>query len=206
MKIVLIRHGQVPGNVDRRYIGRTDELLTEFGRQQAREANPPQVSKVYTSPYLRCVETAQIMYPQLEAVPVDGLREMDFGVFEGRTADEMVDFAPYREWVDGMCQGPVPEGEDLATFNARCCAAFEQIVSECDDADDVALVVHGGTIMAILGAYNDEGREYFEYHVGNCGFYVCECEREPRIVLHRVDGAVPAGMLPPKGDERHQGR
>ena len=198
MLVTLIRHGQIPGNIERRYIGQTDQHLTEEGRRQAAEADVPAVDRVVTSPLSRCRETADIMYPSLPKEIENDLREMDFGIFEGRSAQEMADFAPYREWVDGMCKGPVPDGESMDEFSERCMRAFERIVREGREDERIAFVVHGGTIMAIMGAFNDEGRQYFEFHLENCQHITCECALEPELSLHRIGGAVLDGTLPPK--------
>lgn len=202
MLVTLIRHGQIPANIDRRYTGRTDQPLTDTGKAQAAEADVPAVDRVFVSPLARCRETAAIMYPGMEQTVVDDLREMDFGIFENKTADEMADFAPYREWVAGMCEGPVPEGESLGDFSARCVKAFEEVVRGCGEGDHAAFVVHGGTIMAIMGAFNDEGRDYFEYRMENCQHITCECTLEPALVLHQVDGSAPEGALTPDEQER----
>ncbi len=207
MQVALIRHGQIPGNVERRYVGTTDESLTEIGRQQASSLAAPEANKVFASPYKRCIETAKLVYPPLEPTIVDGLKEMDFGLFENKSADEMVNFKPYRDWVDGMCMGKIPEGESREEFDERVCAAFVRIVEKCRHSDKIALVVHGGTIMSIMGAFNDEGKSYFEYHVGNCGTIVCNLDRAGTsagdghrrgYVLHRIDGGSTKGTLPPK--------
>ncbi len=204
MIVTLIRHGQIPANIDRRYVGRTDESLTETGRAQAAAFEAPEVDKVFVSPYSRCIQTAEIIFPRIEKVVVEDLREMDFGIFEYRTAEEMADFEPYRKWVDSMCEDPIPEGESMAEFDDRCCAAFEQIALSCSNSDRIALVVHGGTIMSIMGRFGDEGIPYFSYHLNNCEHYVCECQvaDDGTIVLRRIGGKQPEGTLPPSEEER----
>ena len=202
MIVTFIRHGQIPANVEHRYAGRTEQSLTELGRRQAAAVEAPEVDRIFTSPHARCIETADIIFPGREKMVVDDLREMDFGIFENRSADEMVDFAPYREWVDGMCLGPVPEGESMGEFAERCVAAFRQIVAGCGDDERIAIVGHGGTVMAVMGAFNDEGREYFEYHIGNCETIVCELDRTGEdIVLHRIGGTGAGGSLPPQPED-----
>lgn len=186
MFVTFIRHGQIPANVDHRYIGRTDQQLSPLGEQQAAQVEAPAVDKVFTSPLTRCIQTADIMFPGVPKTVVDDFREMDFGIFEGRTPDEMVDFEPYRQWVDSMCEDPIPEGEQLDSFQERCRAAFEQVVQQCDQDDRLAIVAHGGTIMAIMGALNDEGMRYFDYHLDNCETITCQVLLSPTLRLHRV--------------------
>ena len=61
-------------------------------------------------------------------IPVPDLREMDFGIFEGLNYMDLADSAAYREWVEGNCLGPVPQGESKELFCQRVCAAFASLV------------------------------------------------------------------------------
>ncbi len=206
MLVTLIRHGQIPANIDKKYIGKTNELLTDIGKEQAALAKEKlaqeldHVDKVFTSPLTRCIQTADILFPNMQKVVVEDFREMDFGIFEGKNANQMVDFKPYRDWVDSMCMDKIPEGESMQEFDDRCCGAFEEIIKSCTPTNNIAIVVHGGTIMSIMGRFNDEGRQYFEYHLNNCVFYICECSfnDDGKPVLHLVGGAKPLGGVPPK--------
>ena len=103
---------------------------------------------------------------------------MDFGAFEGRSADEMADDADYRRWVDSNCTLPCPGGESRAQFICRVTKSVEDIVASCaaQGSENAVIVAHGGTVMAALeafvprGAQDDEFR-YFSWQVGNCGGY-----------------------------------
>ena len=100
-----------------------------------------------------------------------GLREMDFGVFEGRSWREMLEDADYRRWVDGGCEGQCPGGEDRASFTARICSAFDGILAGetetgrkpgCAGEDlPVIIVAHGGTQMALLAERGSPAGDYF---------------------------------------------
>lgn len=50
MKIVLVRHGETPGNREKRYVGTTDESLTEEGRRALEECRAPEADRIYASP------------------------------------------------------------------------------------------------------------------------------------------------------------
>ena len=131
MQTVLIRHGRTPGNDERRYIGRTDESLSARGKAEAEKAvRDFEQKKVYVSPLKRARETAAILFPNAEQIILPGLRETDFGSFEGKNADEMTDDADYRAWVDGMCLGTCPRGESRADVTRRAVEAFEEAVRE----------------------------------------------------------------------------
>ena len=173
LDLVLMRHGQTPGNAERRYVGVIDQSLSDLGREQARAAGIcPNIERVYVTSLARTQETAAICFPNAEQIIVDGLQEMDFGVFAGRTADEMVDDADYRAWVDGMCEGVCPGGESRAQATSRICRALGRLIARAQQAGEARLVVvaHGGTMMSALSSYciDTPKRDYYEWLTGNC--------------------------------------
>ena len=116
MKTVwFIRHGATAGNLERRYIGRTDEELCQLGIQQAMAITPPQVDMLFVSPMLRTRQTAALVFPHQVQIIADDLRETDFGIFEAKTADELAENAAYRAWVDANCETPIPAAKQSAT-------------------------------------------------------------------------------------------
>ena len=105
MKIYLIRHGKTKGNLEERYIGRTDEPLCEAGRENLKKYQYPQVEMVFTSPMKRCMQTAETIYPGQQYQCIEELRESDFGAFEGHTYKELSGDVRYQAWIDsgGTC-------------------------------------------------------------------------------------------------------
>ena len=93
-RISLIRHGRTEANDKGIYIGRTDYPLSQKGISELYnkldEFEYPHVGKVYSSPLQRCTETAEILFPDSSVQIVENLIEMDFGDFEGKSADELV--------------------------------------------------------------------------------------------------------------------
>lgn len=84
MRVCLLRHGETAWNAQGRYLGRTDLPLTPAGRAALGPAGfTPAL--VYVSPLRRTAETAEILFPGAEQSAVPDFREMDFGVFEGRS-------------------------------------------------------------------------------------------------------------------------
>ena len=181
LTVYLVRHAPTAGNLERRYIGVTDEPLCPEGQKRVAETclDIPPADVVYTSGMVRTAQTASVLFPQAEQVAVPDLHEMDFGTFEGRTADEMADDAAYREWVDGWCLGRCPQGEDRAGFVARVCKGFDALAEDAQrrGLSQVAAVVHGGTIMALLSSYAEPAKDYYDWHASWCHGYVCACER-----------------------------
>lgn len=169
MDIFLIRHGMTAGNALKRYIGRTDEPLSQKGGTLVQERGCfPAIQRVWVSPLLRTQQTAAILFPNAEQRVAFDLREMDFGDFENRSADEMEDDPAYRAWVEGNCIGPCPNGEQIAGFAARVRAAFIEAVRAEQNAKEAVFVVHGGTIMAILSGFSGAQRSYYDWFCGNC--------------------------------------
>lgn len=177
MNIWLIRHGMTVPGEEGRYQGFLDEGLSEKGKNAlARASFSP--SHVYVSPAKRAGETASILFPDAEQISVPGLREMNFGVFEGRTWKEMENDPQYREWVDGWCLGTCPGGESRAEFSKRVCNAFLSVLDmeypekeKGNKEEDLIIVSHGGTQMAILERWGRPVRDYYDWQCPcGCGW------------------------------------
>ena len=159
--ISLIRHGMTPGNEEHRYIGTTDEPLSKKGREQLlalREKGVyPAAACVAASPLKRCRQTVELLYPGQASCVVDQFREMDFGAFEGHNYEELKADARYQAWIDSNGTLPFPQGESREQFQRRCVEGFCKLLKEMwtreRSLSSLALVVHGGTIMALLYAF-----------------------------------------------------
>lgn len=186
MKIRLIRHGMTAGNAVRRYVGVTDEPLCPEGREAAeKKPKDPALRRVYVSPLKRARETAAILFPNAEQIVVNDLHEMDFGVFEGRSGDEMKNDPAYRAWVENRCTGACPGGESQTEFHARVLKAFAETVrNTCEDA---TFVVHGGVIMSVLWQLAEPKKDFYDWIVPNLSGYEADCvERDGAIVLQNA--------------------
>lgn len=175
MQIYLIRHGSTAGNLERRYVGSTDEELTAEAAEDLRIARGryPVPDRVFVSPMKRCVQTARILFPERIPEAAEDLRECSFGEFEYRNYEELCGNAEYQRWIDSGGTLPFPGGESREAFAKRCCAAFERCCREAtaEGCKAAAFVVHGGTIMAILDRYARPHRDYFEWQTGNAQGY-----------------------------------
>ena len=174
MKWILIRHGATRGNLEGRYIGsRTDEPLCVEGIEALKKRYYPPVQRVYASPMKRCLETASIIYPGIPVETITDFRECDFGLFENRNYVELNGRQDYQTWIDSGGELPFPGGESRAEFAARCQAAFRELLKKAP-RDDCALVVHGGTIMAIMEAWAQPPAKYYDFQVRNGEGYILE--------------------------------
>ena len=192
-ELILIRHGKTAGNLLGRYIGgRTDEPLCDEGREGLAGKQLPEVERLYVSPMKRCVETAEILWPGFDRKKmqkVTDLRECDFGDFENKNYKELSGNGDYQAWIDSNGTLPFPNGEAMDAFKSRCLEAFARIVEEVSGAEQewiasgktgifrAGIVVHGGTIMAILEQYGYPKAAYFDYQVKNgCGYRLTPVE------------------------------
>lgn len=186
MEVILVRHGITEYNRDRRYQGHVDIPLSEEGRSALR-ASDIAVDKVFVSPLMRAKETAAVLWAESDIEAVDGLIEMDFGVFDGRTADEMSDDEQYTEWVNGMCEGQCPGGEDKPTFETRTCDAFLRIAEMMQEQSRVAIVAHGGTQMALMSRFAESDRPYWMWQTKPGAGYRLNWDGEHLAVIEEFD-------------------
>ncbi len=199
--VCLIRHGKTAGNMQHRYVGRTDEPLCEdgirqiceqkqiYGWQFSTKGGGFPLNKVYMSPMLRCRQTAELLFPGIEQESIEDFREMDFGAFEYKNYEELNGDARYQAFIDSGGQTDFPEAETQAHFRERVIRAFAQCVEHMlshqprTDADRAyTFVVHGGTVMAILDAYARPHRPYFDWQIPAGTGYRCELEALPEDV------------------------
>ena len=174
--ITLIRHGKTFGNYESRYIGITDEELTEDGEKEISSRNYPKADIVFSSPLKRCIRTAQIIYPKVSPVIIDELRETDFGLFEGKNYKELSSNPDYQRWIDSGGDLPFPEGESRQAAMERSIAGFNKVLEQSKNYSNISIITHGGTIMGILS--NIFGGDYYSYHIENGEGYIFDLSHD----------------------------
>jgi broad specificity phosphatase PhoE len=112
--LYIIRHGKTEQNAKMLMQGRSDHPLNETGFEQAREAAGRfadmgvSIDKVYSSPLVRALQTAETIAPGAETVIDERLIEMDYGPYEGmdlnNPAPEVMEF--FMDFVNV----PAPDG------------------------------------------------------------------------------------------------
>ena len=171
MQVYLLRHGKTQGNLEGRYVGRTDEPLSPQGEQELLRRDYPPVERLYASPMRRCLQSAQLAYPQMHPILLEGLRETDFGRFEYQTYDQLRDCPAYRAWIDSCGKQAPLGGEPPELFRRRCLGAFLAAL-ECCKAERIARVAfltHGGVLMTLLEALSDPSQPFYHWQVENGG-------------------------------------
>ena len=192
MKIIMVRHGSTPGNEVKRYIGRTDEPLSDRGIKEAmrlREALAaqalPENMLIAVSPMKRAMQTAQILFGNdskaaaARFLIVPDFRECDFGTFDNKNYMELSGDPDYQRWIDSNGMLPFPGGESREAFQDRCCRAFLELWDRRNvPIVPIVIVAHGGTIMSIAErfAVDETGNrlDYYAWHLGNAQTWIFE--------------------------------
>ncbi len=162
--IVLVRHGETDWNRDGRIQGKTDVPLNDRGREQARalagELAGSSFDAVYSSDLSRARETAEILAAaiRLPVVVDPALRELDFGLWEGLTGEEVRERWPemYERWATVGLDAH-DGGESHEELSARVLGAVRRL-AVIHDGGEILLVAHGGPLRALLMAA--EGLDY----------------------------------------------
>ena len=158
LKIHLIRHGATDANLNGQYIGcKTDIPLSPEGLNELRLLREnfeyPIVEKVYSSPLLRCRQSASVLFPEQTVYTVEPLKEFDFGDFEGKTAIQLESNPDFPAWTSGKLD-TAPNGESNSEFIKRLCIGLNTVVMDMleNNIRESAVIMHGGAIMMLLGA------------------------------------------------------
>jgi alpha-ribazole phosphatase len=163
------------GNKFGRYIGITDQPLCPEGRELLASMQYPRPEALYVSPLIRCRETAELLFPEMEYQIISKLAECNFGDFENKNYKELDGNPDYQAWVDSNATLPFPGGESTEEFKERSLKGFCEVVSDCvaSGVSYGAIVAHGGTIMTIMEQFARPQKLFYEWHVKNgCGYEV----------------------------------
>ncbi|GAA0964649.1 bifunctional RNase H/acid phosphatase [Actinocorallia libanotica] len=134
-RTLLLRHGQTPLSVEKRFAGAGDTPLTEHGRLQAEAAAKALAGRgvdvIVTSPLSRARDTAQAVADVI-GVPVrveEGFRETDFGAWEGLTFAEAKAGWPdeLSAWLADPSCAP-PGGESFTAVARRVATARDKLL------------------------------------------------------------------------------
>jgi broad specificity phosphatase PhoE len=164
VRLVLIRHGEVDANREFRYLGRRDDPLNRLGLRQA-EALASSLAELHldfvlSSPLARARATAETILRDRDTpwATDERLIELDFGSWEGRSRDQVVNHSPVdRRAVIAWERDPslpTPGGESLASLQKRVVDLADELAGE-RDGETVALVSHMGPIKTLLCAALD---------------------------------------------------
>lgn len=156
-RIYLIRHGQVAGFDEPRYNGQADVALTDYGIEQYHRIKErlmeTKISACYTSDLTRCTAGAGIICHAfgIEPVALRELRELNIGLWEGKTWQEIRTLWP-EEWkarLADLVNYRMPEGENLLDVEARVMPVINEAVGR-HKGQEILVVAHGGVNRIVL--------------------------------------------------------
>ena len=182
-RAILLRHGRTRANDEYIYCGSTDLPLSEQGRaaleQQRRQGGYPSLEgfRVYTSGMKRTEETLAVLYGDIAHDPAPDMREVDFGIFELHSYEELKDTEPYRKWCDGDNERNVPPGGESGAAMAgrvlRCFAAL------CAEEGDFCVITHGGPIACLMAhLFPEEEKNRYQWQPRNGEGYLLELDED----------------------------
>lgn len=196
-KIFLIRHGETDWNRQDRWLGQTDTPLNNQGLAQAhrtaeRLAAEP-ITAIYSSDLIRAAQTAKIIANRFGRTVslLKELRELDFGEWEGKSAEEIGQLFP-QEYA--LSQTPSWEfrprgGESRRELYARVTSKVEEILAQHVN-ETIAIVTHGGPcrmlIEYILSSYREDPSyicTFRAFEFDNCGVTVLSRDDDGRFKI-----------------------
>lgn len=169
MRLYLIRHGETNSNKDFRFIGNTDDPLSEEGLVQAKETAASligvDIKAIYSSDLKRAMQTAEIIAKShsLEVKAKNSLREIDFGDWELLTYDDIdvLYHDIFKRWLADPVNTQIPGGESWKQFRGRILFAVKEIVDQEKDGN-VIVVLHGGPIKLLVSYLNGDDPMFFK--------------------------------------------
>lgn len=182
MNLYIMRHGETYWNKEGLIQGSSDIELTEFGIELAEKTRDGFVrdgikfQKIYTSPYIRAVKTAEVINEkQQAALKVDNrVREMCFGKYEGMPLKKIKDSDQNVQYCFSVPSRYKPDekGESFEDVYARIDDFLENEMKPLEqdpDIENVLVVCHGAVIRAFLTRIrNMDLDEFWTIHQPNC--------------------------------------
>ncbi|MDD4924565.1 MAG: alpha-ribazole phosphatase [Dehalococcoidales bacterium] len=154
MKLYLVRHGQTDLNKFRRFQGRIDVPLNETGMQQSQKLavrlSSEPFDRIYVSPLARARQTAEIIHNSnnVDITISADLVEMDFGLLEGKTYEEIIEIFP--DWNPSVFDFNFAGGENLDSLAIRIKSFLDNILKNRDESLNMLIISHSGCLRVIL--------------------------------------------------------
>lgn len=175
--IYIIRHGQTALNNKKALQGRSDHPLNEVGLQQAADAGKALAEqgvvfdRVYTSPLVRAIQTAELVAPGVEPVVDERLIEMDYGPYEGA---DLSDPPPeVVEFFSDFVHNPAPDGMEQLSSVVERVGAFLKDIRGVEG--NVLISTHAIAMKGALEYLTPEsGGSYWSKYIGNCAVYIAD--------------------------------
>lgn len=188
--LYLMRHGQTLFNKRKKIQGACDSPLTEEGINQAKlarkyfEKNNIEFDHAYSSTQERASDTLEII-TDLEYGRLKGLKEWNFGVFEGESEDLNPRHNKGETYGDFFVKYG---GESDLEVQERLNSTLMQVMQE-DNHNSVLAVSHGGACFMFLRKWEDLSKNS-KIHFSNCCILKFEFEDDKFKFIEIIDPAV----------------
>ena len=170
MTIYLIRHGKTSANENHLYCGSTDLPLSGAGKEELRNVHYDIKNvRFISSGMKRTNETLRILFGDVPYEVEPRFREVDFGIFEMHSYEQLKDNPAYQIWCTGDNEANIPpNGESGLQMKQRVLEAFSEI------KEDTVLVCQGGVIAAIMEhLFPEENKTRYDWQPKNgCGYMI----------------------------------
>ena len=164
MIIYLIRHGKTSANEKHLYCGSTDLPLSDAGKAELQRLHYDIKNvRFISSGMKRTNETLHILFGDVPYEVDSRFREVDFGIFEMHSYEQLKNTPEYQAWLTGDNDANIPpNGESGLQMKARVMEAFSEI------KEDTCIITHGGVIAAIMEhLFPNEGKNRYEWQPKN---------------------------------------
>ena len=135
-EIYLLRHAQSEGNKLGLFQGKLDFPLSEEGKKQALQTaellKKFHFEVIYTSPQRRALETAKLIAERLN-LPLrvdERLKEISYGILEGRKHSEVENWEPYQKWLEDPIKNPLEGVDNLFEVQGRVLEFLKELSEE----------------------------------------------------------------------------
>ncbi len=192
MKLYIVRHGESKANIQNIiYCGTSEFSLSEKGKSQAEKLGQflkdSSVDTIYSSPQGRALNTAKIIaktIPYTKRIYTNSrLKEVNFGVFEGMTADQVKqNFADiYETRKKDKYNYILPEGESYKQAYERVSSFLKELIDQNMHKDETILIVSHGTLIKLMLLFLSKrtleeieqnyfnNTSFFEYEINKAG-------------------------------------
>lgn len=165
----LMRHGQTVCNQENRFYGSLESPLTDQGCLQAKRMAQllelHEIDQVYVSQLSRARETARLIFPNRTYTVLPGLNEKDFGLWEGKTADEIEDAFPneWKRWLEAPLIYTPPEAEPFSKFEERVKTCMQSILDS--PPQSLAVVAHLGVLRIMYQELVDPYKDFWDIDI-----------------------------------------
>lgn len=174
MRLYLIRHGITEANERHCYCGSTDIPLSKDGIEELKKKDykVPESCRFMTSGMKRTEETLFYLFGTVAHTRENCFREIDFGIFEMCSYEQLKDREDYQNWITGDNEKNIPpNGESGELMRIRVMDGIKKLLEE---DQDTVLISHGGVIASIMEQLfpNEEKNRYLWQPKPGCGYMI----------------------------------